>query len=802
MKKFFAVMIVAQFFFGAFFVFGEEEKIAEDYAGLIINEVQVSGEFTNDDFVEIYNDSDADIVFSKKCFLAKCSLASDKNNPVDPEFLCNEAGEYGSTLLSKSSFIQEIKSKQYIVVASQDIKKYSPEWTKKFLPDSPLLSYFSGSTYSLAPNNSVAILCSDDDGKDGIVSKTKVLSEEGESRSYDSDTGKWYWGKRSPGEKNISEEKEENDPEIPEESKIHTIRISEIFPDPLAVSDTEGEFVEIYNAGSSEVDLSQYVISDGKNEKKLFGTVAAGEYKALYFGSAFFTNSGKTYILKSSDEAGIDSVSYESAKSGWSWSFDGSIWRWTPRVTPDGENMFPESILLSRVILSEVLPNPEGEEDEEFIEIFNDGIISEDISYWSLSDVSGGSYMFPEGVVLDPQEYFVVEKPQFLFSLNNTKETIFLKDPMEKDVDRVSYNETKTGVSYGFDGKKWRMTKSSTPGKQNVFDKEMKIGKNSVPKKAYQNVWVYFSPKIKNADEDEARYRWDFGDGSSSSSSNPKHRYAKKGTYTVELSVDTERNVAKRSFQIKISSYPKRSVRIAAFEPNPVGKDEEGEWIQIRNEEKKAVDLKGWSVASGTKISSLANIFIDESIVLSPGEEKKIFREEAASFSLPNSVGTVELRYPDGRVAHRVAYSGESTSLPEGETYRESDGKWLWEKTEIGEDQDISVITDVPVEEEDLSEAIQVENAEEDKGDYEEAKEITVFEDVAEEEKGKTSRLPIFSLSENIWNSIDQGPRVSGASIHRLQEKNGRYIFVEPKESEHYLAVFFRDIKQWMRAGR
>ena len=54
------------------------------------------------------------------------------------------------------------------------------------------------------------------------------------------------------------------------------IRFSEVFPDPVLVTDSEGEFFEIENYGEQEVDLSEWriVIEDletkEKKRKKVF----------------------------------------------------------------------------------------------------------------------------------------------------------------------------------------------------------------------------------------------------------------------------------------------------------------------------------------------------------------------------------------------------------------------------------------------------------------------------------------------------------------------------------------------------
>ncbi|MCD6572152.1 MAG: PKD domain-containing protein [Thermoplasmata archaeon] len=57
------------------------------------------------------------------------------------------------------------------------------------------------------------------------------------------------------------------------------------------------------------------------------------------------------------------------------------------------------------------------------------------------------------------------------------------------------------------------------------------------PTRIIENSPIYFTDKSKDIDGNIAKVLWDFGDGTNSTEHNPIHKYAKAGTYTVNLTV-------------------------------------------------------------------------------------------------------------------------------------------------------------------------------------------------------------------------------------------------------------------------
>ncbi|RLF28675.1 MAG: hypothetical protein DRJ99_04200, partial [Thermoplasmata archaeon] len=80
-------------------------------------------------------------------------------------------------------------------------------------------------------------------------------------------------------------------------------------------------------------------------------------------------------------------------------------------------------------------------------------------------------------------------------------------------------------------------TPQSTPQNQ-PSQNQLPIAKFKYkPTRTMENSPIYFTDKSKDIDGNIAKVLWDFGDGTNSTEHNPIHKYAKAGTYTVNLTV-------------------------------------------------------------------------------------------------------------------------------------------------------------------------------------------------------------------------------------------------------------------------
>ncbi|MBI3617936.1 MAG: lamin tail domain-containing protein [Candidatus Omnitrophica bacterium] len=128
--------------------------------------------------------------------------------------------------------------------------------------------------------------------------------------------------------------------------------------------------------------------------------------------------------------------------------------------------------------------------NDEFVEILNYGFSPVDLTGWSLADASATRHVFPQDTTLSPYQYLVVfggGAPQLdgifwqlastgTLSLNNTNETIFLRDASTYVIDQVYY---------GSEGNKDQSLTRFPEGTSPIF-----VGHKSLP----QSAGAAFSP--------------------------------------------------------------------------------------------------------------------------------------------------------------------------------------------------------------------------------------------------------------------------------------------------------------------
>jgi len=401
-----------------------------------------------------------------------------------------------------------------------------------------------------------------------------------------------------------------------------------------------------------------------------------------------------------------------------------------PTNEPDLDPILPDrkadqiEVYSNKLRLNEILPNPQNDETaDEYIEIYNENNVPVDLEGWILKDSSKIRFIFPAGYAIGAEDYLIIHRSTFKFTLNNTgNENIYLLDPNEDVVSETTYENARSNASLSFDGSAWKWSQYLTPGKMNEFSESAHI-KATGAREGYVGKPIEFS---FDSDYDNfSKITWDFGDEKKSYLKNPTHTYLKKGSYQVSVSASGELEDVSDSFTLKINDYPREKVMIVGILPNPAGTDSDQEWIEVRNEGKDTVNLKGWKIATGQKI--LTNHPIKEDLEINPEDTVQLTRE-FSYFTLHNSSMKLELRYPDGKTADKASYSKDP--IQDDEVYSKEDGKWTWitpEETEeltpedhketslenIPEENtvELSAIEKIDVPEEQLEEMLSKENA-------------------------------------------------------------------------------------------
>jgi DNA/RNA endonuclease YhcR with UshA esterase domain len=113
-----------------------------------------------------------------------------------------------------------------------------------------------------------------------------------------------------------------------------------------------------------------------------------------------------------------------------------------------------------------------------------------------------------------------------------------------------------------------------------------------------------------------------------------------------------------------------KQLRLSEFLPNPVGDDTAGEFIEIENLTKKAIDFTGWQIADAS-----GRTFTFKTGKISAHGFFAVTRVDS-KISLNNTGGeTVTLLSPDKKIQDDVEFEG---AAPEGASYARSKDDWVW----------------------------------------------------------------------------------------------------------------------------
>ncbi|MFC1639021.1 lamin tail domain-containing protein [Patescibacteria group bacterium] len=300
------------------------------------------------------------------------------------------------------------------------------------------------------------------------------------------------------------------------------VRLNELLPNPVG-SDAEGEFVELYNMEGAAASLDGWTLTDGSGRsQELDGlSLVGGGRLALGRDEAGIplVNGGGRLALVDPDGTERDFVEYGESAEGQAFARFADGWDWTDTPTPGTENVptaaddgdqddttgdepggndepddgdgtsdvtepddtgdgtepTPDYAAFP-VMLSELLPNPEGNDAEgEWIEIHNAGGTPLDLSGWLLDDLDGGgssAHELPAGTVIPADGYLTVARSDSGLSLNNDSDSARLVAPDGTLLDTVSYESVPEGESFARFGHTWRWTATPTPGAENELPPE------------------------------------------------------------------------------------------------------------------------------------------------------------------------------------------------------------------------------------------------------------------------------------------------------------------------------------------
>jgi hypothetical protein len=176
------------------------------------------------------------------------------------------------------------------------------------------------------------------------------------------------------------------------------------------------DYVELYNHGNTEVDLSGYTLSDDRDTNKFRipnGTKIAPRgflvFDETQLGFRLDARGENIYFVNSNATRVVDAIGFEGQANGVSSgrSPDGaSAIRELSALTPGAANAAP---LLRAIVINEIMYSPiSGDADEEFIELYNKGTNAVDVGRWKFT--AGIDFTIPQNTTMAPDSYLVIAK--------------------------------------------------------------------------------------------------------------------------------------------------------------------------------------------------------------------------------------------------------------------------------------------------------------------------------------------------------------------------------------------------------
>ena len=336
---------------------------------------------------------------------------------------------------------------------------------------------------------------------------------------------------------------------VEEEVFSNQIIINEILPNPES-SDTDDEWIELYNRSSVSVDLNSWKLSDKTSRNYTINQsdypitiIEAFGYFVIYRKESGIALNNDNDVIELYQPEGnlLEQIEYtDSAKDNWSYAKSGGSWQWTIEPTPGYQNIIKSSevgfqcpaqqivyvtkeievttsstepILESTVFnpdnyqglrINEFLPNPIGSDNAEWIELYNDSNQILNLENLYLDDEDGGSwaYSLSASPTLPAYTYLIIKKENSELALNNDTDAVRLLGPDKQILQTVVYQGVKEDWSYNYDfvNQEWFWSASTTPGQANIIS-QILIDKNQDEIVSKEKGIIYSIAELKNLEK-------------------------------------------------------------------------------------------------------------------------------------------------------------------------------------------------------------------------------------------------------------------------------------------------------------
>ncbi len=313
----------------------------------------------------------------------------------------------------------------------------------------------------------------------------------------------------------------------------------------------------------------------------------------------------------------------------------------TTEAATNSQSGAPAGAVWPGIKINEVMPDPET--GAEWIELFNTATTSLDLTGGTLCDGRAA----PECLIASPTSTILAGGWLTIYlpsaKLNNSGDTVILKNPSGEDMDRIAYGSgavalpkkgqsvarAQDGVDSGDDAVDWAITTVPTPNAANKIVAPVVIEGGGIASGSGQSI-----------------------------------------PYTDTSAAKTVKNAT------TTNSAPSSASPIVFNEifPNPEGADTAVEFLELKNTSATTtVSLSGWRIenSSGQKFA------IASTTSLGPGKIQA-WKRASGLFALKNSTENFSLFSEQGARVANLSYD----IAPEGQSYnRLANGNWAWSTT-------------------------------------------------------------------------------------------------------------------------
>lgn len=124
------------------------------------------------------------------------------------------------------------------------------------------------------------------------------------------------------------------------------------------------------------------------------------------------------------------------------------------------------------IVINEFLPNPNGNDSQEWIELKNLSDQDINLENFFLDDQNQGSkpYQFPKNTIISAQSFLIFPREQTKIALNNSNDSVRLLDSNKNIIQEINYKKTKKNHSFARNkNNEFYLTAIPTPNTKNIF---------------------------------------------------------------------------------------------------------------------------------------------------------------------------------------------------------------------------------------------------------------------------------------------------------------------------------------------